>query len=244
MSKPEQANEPTMEEILASIRRIISDDDQESGAAAAEAESEQTASEMTAPALEMDADSAPEGPGHSDDSGEMEALAETGMAEDDFGAADGAGEDEMDVLELTEEVADPDEAATSGMAASPAADEEEGDGEEDDIVFLEKTEEEMDAEFDAEVERLQGMEIDAAPPVAAKKPVEERGLLSSNADSSVASAFSSLENFVLSTHSRTLEDLVQEMLRPMLKDWLDANLPPLVERLVREEIERVSRGGH
>jgi cell pole-organizing protein PopZ len=31
------------------------------------------------------------------------------------------------------------------------------------------------------------------------------------------------------------------MLRPMLKDWLDENLPPLVERLVREEIERVSR---
>jgi cell pole-organizing protein PopZ len=37
----------------------------------------------------------------------------------------------------------------------------------------------------------------------------------------------------------TIEDLVREEIRPMLKNWLDANLPPLVERLVRSEIERV-----
>jgi cell pole-organizing protein PopZ len=37
----------------------------------------------------------------------------------------------------------------------------------------------------------------------------------------------------------TIEDLVREEIRPVLKEWLDANLPPLVERLVRAEIERV-----
>ena len=37
----------------------------------------------------------------------------------------------------------------------------------------------------------------------------------------------------------TLEDLVRSELRPMLKEWLDVNLPPVVERLVRAEIERV-----
>lgn len=37
----------------------------------------------------------------------------------------------------------------------------------------------------------------------------------------------------------TIEDLVRQMLRPLLKDWLDANLPALVERQVRAEIERV-----
>ncbi len=37
----------------------------------------------------------------------------------------------------------------------------------------------------------------------------------------------------------TLEDIVREELRPVLKQWLDVNLPPLVERLVRVEIERV-----
>ena len=43
-------------------------------------------------------------------------------------------------------------------------------------------------------------------------------------------------------NARTLEDLVKEMLRPMLKTWLDDNLPGMVERIVRAEIERVSRG--
>jgi uncharacterized protein len=41
---------------------------------------------------------------------------------------------------------------------------------------------------------------------------------------------------------RTLEDFIGELLRPMLKTWLDENLPAMVERLVRAEIERVSRG--
>ena len=47
---------------------------------------------------------------------------------------------------------------------------------------------------------------------------------------------------MLVQNARTLEDLVREMLRPMLKTWLDDNLPGMVERLVRAEIERVSRG--
>jgi uncharacterized protein len=38
----------------------------------------------------------------------------------------------------------------------------------------------------------------------------------------------------------TIEDLVREEIRPLLKTWLDTNLPPLVERLVRAEIERVT----
>ena len=37
----------------------------------------------------------------------------------------------------------------------------------------------------------------------------------------------------------TIEDIVREEIRPLLKSWLNANLPPLVERLVRVEIERV-----
>ena len=47
---------------------------------------------------------------------------------------------------------------------------------------------------------------------------------------------------MLLQNARTLEDLVRDMLRPMLKSWLDDNLPSVVERLVRAEIERVSRG--
>ena len=55
-------------------------------------------------------------------------------------------------------------------------------------------------------------------------------------------AFNLLAHTVLTNNARTLEDIVQDMLRPMLKSWLDENLPVVVERLVRAEIERVSRG--
>ena len=70
----------------------------------------------------------------------------------------------------------------------------------------------------------------------------DRGLLSSATTAAVDSAFNSLARTVLVQNSRTLDDLVREMLRPMLKAWLDDNLPNMVERLVRAEIERVSRG--
>ena len=47
----------------------------------------------------------------------------------------------------------------------------------------------------------------------------------------------------LGNADRTLEDVVRELLRPMLKEWLDDHLPPLVERLVKDEIARlVARG--
>ena len=70
----------------------------------------------------------------------------------------------------------------------------------------------------------------------------DRPLLSTSASVAVDSAFTSLAHTVLSQNARTLDDLVKDMLRPMLKSWLDDNLPSLVERLVRAEIERVSRG--
>jgi uncharacterized protein len=67
-------------------------------------------------------------------------------------------------------------------------------------------------------------------------------ILSRTTVSAVESAFNTLAHTVLSNNARTLEDLVKEMLRPMLKSWLDDNLPGLVERIVKAEIERVSRG--
>ena len=40
-----------------------------------------------------------------------------------------------------------------------------------------------------------------------------------------------------------LQDMARDMLQPLLKEWLDDNLPQLVEKLVRDEIERVARRG-
>ena len=82
----------------------------------------------------------------------------------------------------------------------------------------------------------------AEVPRAAPASPAEAGLLSAHSDAAVHSAFDQLAGIMLSRESRTLEDIVKDMMRPMLRDWLDDNLPPLVERLVREEIQRVSRG--
>ena len=66
--------------------------------------------------------------------------------------------------------------------------------------------------------------------------------MSASTSAAVDSAFNTLAQTVLVQNARTLEDLVREMLRPMLKGWLDDNLPGMVERIVKAEIERVSRG--
>ena len=80
--------------------------------------------------------------------------------------------------------------------------------------------------------------------VARGDPVAVRALAAAvgRDRAAVDSAFNALAHTVLVQNARTLEDLVREMLRPMLKTWLDDNLPGLVERLVRAEIERVARG--
>jgi uncharacterized protein len=67
-------------------------------------------------------------------------------------------------------------------------------------------------------------------------------LLSPRTDAAVNAAFAQLTDTLFAGKTRTIDGVVEDVLRPMLKTWLDNNLPPLVERMVREEIERVSRG--
>ncbi len=91
--------------------------------------------------------------------------------------------------------------------------------------------------------------LDARParPVASPEP-RRKDLLSPAVDAAVMAAFESLGDVSLGQASlpqqgRTVEDLIKEILRPMLKTWLDDHLPDIVERLVRAEIERVARTG-
>ena len=92
------------------------------------------------------------------------------------------------------------------------------------------------------------------PPVAAPLSAAEP-LVSRPTAETAASALSSLANTVeierlssmpmgttyIGNGGRTLEDMTIELMRPLLKGWLDQNLPPIVERLVQKEIERISR---
>ena len=216
-----QAQEPSMEEILASIRKIIADEETAPKGAAAKA-----------------------------------PAAEETISEDDLDKLfSSAGDDEDDeVLELTEEVA----------AVDPPL--VEGYGEETDIAFedIDDTGVEPEPEpapppppppvREPPPKPEPAPVVMRAPPPPAPPPEPVRAppppvevaemapLISQATEGVVSSAFSDLALTVLNRNARTLEDLVQEMLRPMLKAWLDQNLPGMVERLVRAEIERVTRG--
>jgi cell pole-organizing protein PopZ len=173
--------EPTMEEILASIRRIISEDD-------APAEGE-------APAEAGPAAAAP-------------AAAEP-LSDLDFPAAESPplASDE-DVLELTDRVDEP-VAPIEPLAMS-------------------------DLEV---VAPLQPQAETDLPPLG-----EGEHLVGDPAAWSAASAFEKLERGILMPAAgRTLEDVVRELLRPMMKAWLDENLPQIVEQQVAAEVERIAR---
>ncbi|MDF2371791.1 MAG: DUF2497 domain-containing protein [Rhizobiaceae bacterium] len=71
---------------------------------------------------------------------------------------------------------------------------------------------------------------------------EGRALISAEAGAKVAASFGNLNHAVSHGPTRSFDEIAEEMLQPMLQEWLDDNLPTLVERLVREEIERVARG--
>jgi len=72
--------------------------------------------------------------------------------------------------------------------------------------------------------------------------VEEESLVSAATDAALESAFNALSASIAMQNSGRIESLTRELLRPMLKTWLDDNLPGLAERLVRAEIQRVVRG--
>lgn len=70
---------------------------------------------------------------------------------------------------------------------------------------------------------------------------ERKRLVSRKTTLALNSAFNALAQTILVDNVRTLEDLVGQMLPPILRSWLDNNLPTIIEHLVRVEIERVSR---
>jgi cell pole-organizing protein PopZ len=219
MSQPAKAQEPSMEEILASIRRIISDDETAKGPpkpAAAPAPAPRPAT--PSPRIATPAPPPPPPP----------PFPPAATNPVDVDAALTANPPHDDILELTEEM------AAQDPAPDPAANFQTIDGQPD-VVFA-------DAPSTPEPPRAFDEPRRAAPPPPAPSAAPDRLLMSNSTSAAVDSAFNTLAHTVLVQNARTLEDLVREMLRPMLKSWLDDNLPSMVERIVRAEIERVSRG--
>jgi cell pole-organizing protein PopZ len=223
MTQSAKAQEPSMEEILASIRRIIADDDSKPAAAPKPATPPRVAAPPPAP---------PPPPRPAPSPREFGPIPPAPAMTSGNGAAHHVDDE---ILDLTESMTAP--------APAPAANFRTIDGQPD-VIFTDSEPARtppMDNEFANIVEeaRRQTAQAQSAPPPPPPTPAQ---LLSSNTVSAVDSAFNTLAHTVLVQNARTLEDLVREMLRPMLKSWLDDNLPGLVERIVRSEIERVSRG--
>jgi uncharacterized protein len=222
MSQPAKAQEPSMEEILASIRRIIADDDGKPPKP-----EPVPAKPAAAPPPPPAKSAAPEPAAMSQD--DIDAM----LSSFDKPAPEPSRpepEPEPDVFDLTEAM------------AAPEVDVEEPEtpafrtiGSEPDVMFAEP-------EPEPEPELEPPPRAAAPPRRTAPLAPHEPPIISAATRASVDAAFNSLAQSVLVHNAMTLEDLVKEMLRPMLKNWLDDNLPNMVERLVRAEIERVSRG--
>jgi cell pole-organizing protein PopZ len=82
-----------------------------------------------------------------------------------------------------------------------------------------------------------------AAPVRSADTGPRSAIISETAGRQVAAAFEELSDAFTASRKRSYDEIAEEIMRPMLQEWLDNNLPLLVERLVREEIERVARGG-
>ncbi|RAZ77265.1 PopZ family protein [Mesorhizobium atlanticum] len=98
-------------------------------------------------------------------------------------------------------------------------------------------------EIDKEEPAVETVVHAGAPQASAPEAQPSRpAILSEHTGRQVAAAFGELSDAFASRGKKSFDEMAEEMLRPMLQDWLDNNLPTLVERLVREEIERVARG--
>jgi len=181
MSDQNSQQDPSMEEILASIRKIISDDVDEEGEAA-------------------------------------EENVQSSYAEPKY---------DEEVLELTDELQD--DGTVVNLKTGETVDEE-----------AQPTEE---AKPEPETEPVEEVAVAAAPVVSDERLVSQTpGMDSVSSLSALAAALDDHRRAAdPSIGPRTIEDLVKEVMRPMIREWLDDNLPALVERLVAREIERLTR---
>jgi len=196
MSDDKGQQEPSMEDILASIRRILSEDEVEDAPKPAKA----------APA-------APPPPPPVEEEVEEDVLELTDdMVAEEEPADDGEPEIDLAAWGLAEEVDEPEpEPPPPPRAAAPPP-----------------------AYQPPPMAELEEDEEEGEPWVSS--PVAEA---STAALSELARAVARERMVGLGARGMTLEDLVRDIMKPILKEWLDQNLPYMIERIVRKEIERM-----
>jgi hypothetical protein len=210
--------EPSMEEILASIRRIISEDDQDDAKPPSKPEMRPAAAaapQPVAPAPQPAARAVPQPDSEDDDVLDLTRKVDTnGTVVNLKGAAEAAPRpaappvQEVELKDIEDERPAPPRPAAS-LAQRPAVTEREP----------------------APMPAIEGTDLVSA--ATAQSATASLAALARAMDRDVGGA-------PIGVGGRTLEDIVKEIMRPMIREWLDAHLPAIVDRLVRREIERLS----
>ena len=199
--------DPSMEDILASIRRILSDDGEEGGDAAA-------AAPEPAPTPET------------------EPEAETELAE----------EDEMDMAVALEEIValEPEPKLEPEIEMEDMIEESEPEAEPEPIPASPPPPQPADAVEDI-LELTERMIAQPMTDPGAGAPILSTAAHQTSTDAlqGLARALLSKRDIAIVSRDMTLEGLIREILRPILREWLDQNLPYLIERLVKKEIDHM-----
>lgn len=251
MSNSAAAQEPSMEEILASIRRIITDEEGNPTSEQKSQENSDSAKEMLGNGAAETEDSllSSSQPMSPDD---LDALFAPDEDDNAVSAKGATAETDADASQLEEAPSEDDDEVMELTAAEIEDDETSNDDDEMELI------DGMDIVFDEFQDEIAIQEpvVQASPePMPETTPVVEptstpverpsnlENLISQQAATSVSESFSSLSGLLVSSQAKTMEDLLKEMLRPMLQSWLDENLPSLVEKMVAAEIRRLSGKG-
>lgn len=275
--------EPSIEEILDSIRQIISDEDEveeggadavDDGTAIVEDNTAAEAAEEAAPADDFDAMVA-DAAEQDDEVAPVEDEPQEQAAEEP--QPDTAPAEE-DIIELTEQVdapaedpapeesaeeTPPEESAEpkqeeqeNEIADDPTEDDAMTENSNDDIDAL-LNENPDDAAMQVDMEESDGASEPAVVPTEAETPTQsvteeeiaaaassdDGGIMTDNATDAALGAISALaqQAAVERAGNVTIEDIVREEMRPILRVWLDKNLPAIIERLMTKELERIAK---
>jgi hypothetical protein len=237
-----------MEEILSSIRRIVADE--EADEAGDETKLAPSQDAKRSPAENGLTTEAPEDDESEDvleltkvvrDSGEVVDLkTESAVSASEDIAVAAAEEAVVDAAE---------EAAFSAVAEEVKVEQPEPPAAELDEIELAPLEDQAD-EVGAETQGQALHAIEEDKSVVETKHAGAEELVSTGAATTAIGAFSKVskafqptppEASIADGSGRTVEQFIEDMIRPMLKDWLDRNMPPMVEKLVQQELQKIAR---
>ncbi len=211
----EGEEEQSMDEILGSIREILSDEDQEN-------QSEAVASANNTEEEQVDESDATQSPDPEESlSEDAEPVDPEATAVQDVEATSDSESDRADQTEANEA-----EDATDNESSDGGSESEDSSDKEEPNEFLELTKDMIappPPDFDAGSPIVSG-----ATQTASADPLQE-----------LAKALLNRRDIAIGNRDMTLEGLIREILRPLLKEWLDDNLPYLIERLVKKEIDHM-----